>query len=774
MVCKIRRTNRNGLLLSWIVSYIIILLIAFIFILSGFFLLSRNLREETIRVHRANIRQAQIGLDYLLHEVSTILQETTLLPEVRSLGGFEGNLGPRQHYLKSKLHTELSKLRRSHPAVESLFVYFRPGEYIVATTGAYDVEYYFDTKYSQSSLSIDEWRSILFNDKKDIQAFSIMQNPFVNSTIPNTRNSQPHIQFFQTNFPMFDSEKTMISICVTVKETTIRDLLGRTNREGSVFILDEDNIVLLGGAEHANELPRYDRLMAERDEDLALNGRILTCFPSEHIDWLVVSLSSQSVVESRLNRLKWIFFGMFFVFWVIGTSAAYAFAQRNYRPVTRLIDRISAGDAGAEFEQFKREEYKYIEESFRRLRDEKASIQDQLLLQQQALKLNFLERLLLGKLNETTYTIEEQCEFHGFFFEEDAFVAVILQMEETVLSEEQLSEDHGAQWLSNRIRAIVSSSIRGAGWVCEINNLAVLLINMFVSSEGPEESLTRMLEEFNDRLHRETGITYTLGAGRIKTDIRGIPLAFEEAQEALGFRIVRGKGAVITYYEILEHDPHKDTVNTLQWERHFLNLFTSGDYLAAEEIIRDHLNNLEQCTSIAKLRMRLFGMINLFLDAMGDLFDDSFLAGLGCEERLLACTTLEETRLEIDRLFGEIRAHVMKNHEKSLGDRVVEIIEEHYDDPSFSVGFIADCLELSISNLSWMYKAETGHGPLNAIHRTRLREAKSLLLSSKLTVREVASRCGYLSDIAFIQVFKKYEGITPGRYRQQKRSILVQ
>jgi hypothetical protein len=119
--------------------------------------------------------------------------------------------------------------------------------------------------------------------------------------------------------------------------------------------------------------------------------------------------------------------GLVVFFWVIGTLIALFFARRNYLPITRLMEYVSGEITQDNVTHFRREEYRYIEESFNRLREEKASIQDQLTLQQETLRTNFLSRLLTGKLKESSHTLEEQCQFQGFYFEENTFVTVYSQ-----------------------------------------------------------------------------------------------------------------------------------------------------------------------------------------------------------------------------------------------------------------------------------------------------------------------------------------------------------
>jgi len=49
--------------------------------------------------------------------------------------------------------------------------------------------------------------------------------------------------------------------------------------------------------------------------------------------------------------------------------------------------------------------------------------------------------------------------------------------------------------------------------------------------------------------------------------------------------------------------------------------------------------------------------------------------------------------------------------------------------------------------------------------KLRLAEAKRLLGETDMKIEEIAEAVGYLGSNAFIRIFRKYEGITPGKYR---------
>ena len=49
--------------------------------------------------------------------------------------------------------------------------------------------------------------------------------------------------------------------------------------------------------------------------------------------------------------------------------------------------------------------------------------------------------------------------------------------------------------------------------------------------------------------------------------------------------------------------------------------------------------------------------------------------------------------------------------------------------------------------------------------RVRLKRARYLLKHSGIKVAEIALRIGYASELSFVKVFKKYEGMTPRAFR---------
>ncbi|MDH3981967.1 MAG: AraC family transcriptional regulator [Kiritimatiellaceae bacterium] len=84
---------------------------------------------------------------------------------------------------------------------------------------------------------------------------------------------------------------------------------------------------------------------------------------------------------------------------------------------------------------------------------------------------------------------------------------------------------------------------------------------------------------------------------------------------------------------------------------------------------------------------------------------------------------------------------------------------------SIALGDIADELDVSPSYLSdWLFKMLRVR-PIEYINRRRVEEAQQLLISDKLSIKEIAGQIGFSSPSYFCRVFKNQIGLSASRYR---------
>lgn len=117
--------------------------------------------------------------------------------------------------------------------------------------------------------------------------------------------------------------------------------------------------------------------------------------------------------------------------------------------------------------------------------------------------------------------------------------------------------------------------------------------------------------------------------------------------------------------------------------------------------------------------------------------------------------------------------------------RVLELLNAHRDAMSVSESIrsyiaghlgeelnrdiIARHVGFSPEHVSRVFKQETGMNLVNYIQTERLNAACGLLISSTMSVSEVAARIGYDNFAYFSKAFRKFTGLTPSVYRRGKQ-----
>lgn len=99
--------------------------------------------------------------------------------------------------------------------------------------------------------------------------------------------------------------------------------------------------------------------------------------------------------------------------------------------------------------------------------------------------------------------------------------------------------------------------------------------------------------------------------------------------------------------------------------------------------------------------------------------------------------------------------------------RAIQFILDHLFEP-IAVGDVAAHVSLSASHFSRLFRSRTGYSPHEYIVLRRIDEAKSLLHTTALSVKEIAFRVGYHSEVNFISSFTAKTGVSPAAFRRSR------
>lgn len=85
---------------------------------------------------------------------------------------------------------------------------------------------------------------------------------------------------------------------------------------------------------------------------------------------------------------------------------------------------------------------------------------------------------------------------------------------------------------------------------------------------------------------------------------------------------------------------------------------------------------------------------------------------------------------------------------------------------SITVDELADIVGITPQHFCVLFKEVTGHRPVDYVNSLRIKLAKDILVRERgLQVSEIGRRVGFDNNSYFSTIFRKYEGISPKRYR---------
>jgi AraC-like DNA-binding protein len=472
---------------------------------------------------------------------------------------------------------------------------------------------------------------------------------------------------------------------------------------------------------------------------------------------------------------------------LIGVLTAYSMTRRNYGPLSRMMQLVtsSGGKSESGTQEASKNDFKYIESSITRLIDEKEGFKNRLLQQGEAQRDNFLMRMMKRRIWNFSM-IDGTFESYGINLKSEDFLVITFIIDDL----SRLFNDDKAEENEENMRLIypmirnVTEELLGEkhiGYVTETDGMVTCLVNVLGRNPADEDDsilndILRTCSKIKEFFKVNFSLFLSIAVSDIHKGYSGIAAAYSETLEIAEYKTLVGESDTIIQYSIIKPSERWDEQDygMLQKERRFMNCIAAEDYAGARSILNDIIDN-DFAGSIHSLQIakcRIFGLVNSMLNAIGEIktaVDIEFFEELDPVNRLLSSKTVLELQKQVNLIFDGInRYYYTKNKDASqeLMDSVLSYIQGNSYDPDLSVSSISERFDVSVSYLSRICKKLTGMGVLDYIHKVRLEAAKELMKDSNLNIKEIAEKVGYYNTITMTRAFRKYEGVTPGKFRE--------
>jgi len=774
---KLAMARKRSVIFVWLLSYVAILLIPLLFSVLIYSQASQLLEQE---IHQSNsylLKRVQEYMDNLLVDVENLSYEIMFNPNLRLLLQEKGTLDDSQQYTVYQTVQDFRLYKISHKSINRFFVYFPNIDLIVSDNTSTDSMTFYQSYYEQSGRTYQEWLGFITkNFSGDYPYLSESQS--ISGELSGTGN----IITYMHTLPTTDINVIAANMFILLDESRfLKDAEGIDfTGKGNVFILNKMNEIIASTNPLEDERTLlYDNLQDEKDLSFAkFSGeKVAVSYKKSLVnDLKYVSVIPVSVFLKKLEYIRKLTYSSLLLCLLIAGLITYACIKKNYKPLDELL-ALFKNNNDLKFDR-KNNEYSFIRHAIHKTLDENSKISYKLMEQNKGLRSLFLARLLKGKEGNGVH-VNDLLSTYDIHFESDCFAAIVFyinKIDEVFSDSRELDPVQRVKLIQFIMTNVIEELIgqKNLGYMTEVDEMMVCLVNLNAQRKPDwKEDITSAVSEAQKFIRENFHFEFAVAASDVHETMIGIPHAYSEALQVMEYKRVMGKDELV-FYDSMDVLPKAAYYYPLEKEYQLINCIKAGDLCGAGILLDDIFDtNFGKYTpSIDIVRCLMFNMVSTMLKTMNDIRNNcryDFLEELKPVEALMQCSTIGQMKrkmLDIVKNVCEYLKEYNQNTDYSIRDRVIEFVDENFDDMNLGNSVIAEALDLNPDYVSAAFKRQTGEGLLDYINTVRIQKAKRALKECTYNLDEIAGKVGYSNTRTFTRLFKKYEGITPGKFRE--------
>jgi AraC-like DNA-binding protein len=583
-----------------------------------------------------------------------------------------------------------------------------------------------------------------------------------------TLNGGNSIIMLQTLSAYASEKRPAITLIIVLNTDAIKELLKSTSEtvKGSAYMLLPAGSVF--GAHSQGDPVDYSTLSAMYGEGQITNNDLVVTYADSGVTNFRYVLSvpcSTFLRDISSMQLAFIYFMSGAL--VLGLLVAYMLARHNYKPLQQLKQT-------AQIHEKSSDDFSALGSRLKELLSDENQMHMEIEQLSRTSNAQLFNLLLTGNLNVLEQNQRKQLEG---LFTGNVFVAALIDTgeDDEGATAEDIREVNGA------LNVLAAECAQNAcQCVIQPHNNAFAAIFCFAGTVDRndaqffvQETCKRMLKNASSQPLLSSISIYV---GDAKEGIVHVSISFANALKAKEYAefITETENRVVLYDEAMYScDIAWEDFDIVDAERRFTSLMMEGHYSRGNQTLREIMTyyKCRDGMSLYVMRCRMFGVMNMMLNVLHEVEPDlgtSFFEETNPVARLLSARThqeLEDMIFQIiDRLVG-----AQESKAPDIQDKITHVehyIAAHYFDVGLGVKQVADAFNMSLPYLSRVFKKEKGFGLLNYINNYRVQKAKEIMKSDEnATVADIAEKVGYNSSQTLIRIFKRYEGTTPGQFR---------
>ncbi|SMF76001.1 AraC-type DNA-binding protein [Paenibacillus uliginis N3/975] len=778
--------NLRSVWMTMLISNLVLLLIP---VSMGAFLYTKveaSLQNEANRSNQAMLEQLKLSLDSKLNEVKKLAQQIVFDPKLEYLLKLnEDQNSPDRYKFIEFMRDTMSRPGNITNFILDYYVYFRNSDLVLKSGLLTDSHKFYDMYYSYQGMSYEQWREGMltsFHTMAYLPSATLLRRAEYDP-MQSIQKTPLNVITFTQSLPGRDRSDITGSFVILIDESQIKAMFAQIESasDSSIYIVDGDGRTIMA----SDKEPLPSQLLSRINGNgglfnQTLNGdpKVISYTPSQEEGWKYVLVTPRSVFMQQVILIKNWTIILFALCLTVGLSAAFIFTYRNYSPLRRAVNTILRGKNWSGKPSVN--EYDFILQTIEGSLHEEKTLRSMLAQQTPVIRSNYLSRLIRGQMDvDTSEKGGQALMFMDISFVSDYFAVIVVQLDSILRFNEEQSEEMWAlaRFIVSNIGMDIIQEPHKA-FAVELDHDRVALLNNF-SSEQPENAeqvIKEMSESLKNLIEQRFKIDITVAVGLPHVGAKSVGESYAEAVAALEYRIIKGGGTIIYFQDIT--NVHSHYYYPIDIEVQLINFVRSGDMENVLKLLDTiYMMNFESGSITPEFgRCLFFNITSTFLkiiNSTGTDQHDILGRDIDLVKDIFSYETAEGMQQRIKKLYELLTESLVTDrtdHCIQLLQDMEQFLEENFTDPNMGLGMMAERFEMTPQYVSTFYKKHSGINLSDYIARKRIELAKQHMCDKDLTNARIALLVGYTSDVVFIRAFKKLEGVTPGRYRENMLS----
>ncbi len=488
-------------------------------------------------------------------------------------------------------------------------------------------------------------------------------------------------------------------------------------------------------------------------------------------EWIYVSRYPLKNLMETVNGIRNKYLMLAIAISVAGSIMAIFIATKISKPMRMLVKELKE-NSGA-YDNAPINEIAFLATTFNKIQSQTEDLHQLLKDRETETKNQALSNLIVGEKNT-----EAELEEIQKMFNYNHYMVALARIDNVKQYLDDTTHDmrsYHRYMIFERIEDIFSDDYT-AGCVRYTGGLIAIIINM---KEYDQVKVPRTIGNLLSIIRNEAtqilgGYTMTFGVSAVHNDFTGVRECVLEAEEALKKRLIEGRNTV-NFWKPANRENYK-YFYSYESEKKILNYLSTGDF---DSIKNEMYNCLEQIKNVNDITpdniLFIFNQLaGSTIKYMSEHNINTTRLFINNENIYSAIATRDTVEDIVEYMIGFYRkildepTEVKSNSEGKHWDKIEKYISEHYrEDIIFED--LASEMGISYSYLRKLAKDKTGKSIMDNVNVLRIDAVKGLLLHSDMNLTQIAAEVGYNNVQSMNRFFKKYEGISPGEYKNQQK-----